>query len=267
MVRPFSNLIRRIVQNRYMIRMMALREIKSRYVGSFFGLFWSVIQPIFMVFIYWFIFSLGFKFKPSGEIPFIVWFFCAFVPWTHFNEMLLSTTNSVIEHKSLIKRTLFPSEILPFIHLVSSGINHLVMLAILGVMMVIQDVGFSFYAFQFVYYWMAMTLLMLGLGWLFACINVFLRDMGQLVTVLMQMWFWGTPIFWNIGMFPEKYHWVLQLNPMYYIVQGYRDSFLYHRPFWAEPNLGAYFWGISLFVFLIGAITFRKMKGEFADVI
>ncbi|MBF0279413.1 MAG: ABC transporter permease [SAR324 cluster bacterium] len=263
----FKKLPRKIIHHRYMIRVMAIREIKSRYVGSIIGLFWSVIHPIMMVFIYWFVFSLGFKVQPNENIPFVLWFFCAFVPWSTFSEMLGATTNSVVIHGTLIKRTLFPSEILPFIYLVSSGISHLIMLAILLVMLMFNGIPFSWHNLQFLYYWFALTVLMLGLGWLFSGINVFLRDTHQLVGVLLQMWFWGTPIFWTLEMLPRKLHLILKLNPMFYIVQGYRDSFLYQRPIWDNPKMGLYFWGLCLPLLLIGGLVFRKLKPDFADVL
>ncbi len=266
-MRPFYNLIKRIIHNRYMIRVMAMREIKSRYVGSIIGIFWSVIHPIMMVFIYWFVFSLGFKVRPTNNIPFVVWFFCAFVPWSTFNEMLGTTTSSVLNNSTLIKRTLFPSEILPFISLVSSGISHLIMLLILLVMLVFNGIPFSVYNLQFIYYWFIMMFMMLGLGWLFSGINVFLRDTSQLVGVLLQVWFWATPIFWTLGMLPEKLHFFLKLNPMFYIVEGYRASFLYHRPFWENMELGMYYWAVCLLIFIIGGIAFRKLKPDFADVL
>lgn len=266
-MKAFINLIQKIIHHHYMIRVMALREIKSRYVGSVIGLFWSVIQPIIMVFIYWFIFSLGFKMQPTDNIPFVVWFFCAFVPWSTFNEMLATTTHSVVIHGTLIKRTLFPSEILPFIYLVSSGISHLIMLGILLIMLALNGISLSLHNFQFLYYWGALMTMMLGLGWLFSGINVFFRDMGQVIGVLLQIWFWATPIFWTLGMLPQKLHFFLKLNPMYYIVQGYRDSFLYHRPFWENWKLGAYFWALSLLLLIVGGLVFRKLKPDFADVL
>lgn len=266
-MRIIANLIQKIAQNRYMIKVMALREIKNRYAGSIIGLFWSVIHPIIMVFIYWFVFSLGFKMKPANNIPFVVWFFCAYVPWSTFSEMLGSTTGSVVAHSALIKRTLFPSETFPFIYVVSSGISHIIMLIILGGMLVLNGISFSFYNLQFFYYWGVMTIFMIGLGWLFSGLNVFLRDTHQLVSVFLQVWFWATPIFWTLEMIPEKLHFFLKLNPMFYIIEGYRDSFLYHRPFWDNPGFGLYYVGIALLVFVIGGGVFRKFKSEFADVL
>lgn len=263
----FFNLIQKIAGNRYMIQVMAMREIKSRYVGSAIGLFWSVIHPIIMVFIYWFIFSLGFKVKPTNDIPFVVWFFCAFVPWSTFNEMLNSSTNSIVKHTTLVKRTLFPSETFPFIYVVASGVNHLIMLLILGVMLWLNDLPLSFYSLQLFYYWGAMIILMIGMGWFFSALNVFLRDIGQLVGVLLQVWFWGTPIFWSLEMLPERLRFFLKLNPMYYIVEGYRDSFLYHRPFWENTEFTIYFWIPCLLIFIVGGSVFRKLKPEFADVL
>lgn len=250
-----------------MIRTMALREIRNRYVGSFIGMVWSVLHPMVMVFIYWFVFSVGFKMQPTGDHPFVIWFFCAYVPFTTFSEMISITSESAIIHKTLIKRTLFPSEILPFIYVVSSGITHLIMLGILVLMLVISGIGFSLYSLQFLIYYLGLIVFMTGLGWLFSALNVFVRDVGQMVKVIMQIWFWATPIFWQLQMLPERYHPLLKLNPLYYIVQGYRDTFLYKVPFWHNLDLTLYFWALALITFAVGGLVFRRLKPEFADVL
>lgn len=254
-------------QQRYMIQIMAFREIQARYVGSAIGIFWSVVYPLLMVFVYWFIFSLGFRVQPNHGIPFVVWFFCAFVPWTTFNEMISASTSSVIVNQALIKRTVFPSEILPFVHVVASGVTHLIMLVLLWIMLWINHIPFSWYQLQFLYYWFLMIIGMVGFGWLIASINVFFRDVGQVLSVVLQLWFWATPVFWQLEMMPASYHRILKLNPFYYIIEGYRGSFLYQTPFWKDGAEGIYVWCVAIFMFFLGGFVFRKLKPHFGDVL
>jgi lipopolysaccharide transport system permease protein/teichoic acid transport system permease protein len=90
---------------------------------------------------------------------------------------------------------------------------------------------------------------------------------GQLVSIVVQFGFWLTPIFWNISTVPEKYHWIIKLNPMAYIIEGYRNSMIYHKWFWEDMNMTIYFWTITIILFGLGALTFRKLRPHFADVL
>jgi len=90
---------------------------------------------------------------------------------------------------------------------------------------------------------------------------------GQLVNIVLQIGFWGTPIFWNIHIMPPGIQTILKLNPMFYIVQGYRDSFIYFSPFWERPYQALYFWTTAITIFIIGALIFKKLKPHFADVL
>jgi len=105
-----------------------------------------------------------------------------------------------------------------------------------------------------------MAVLALGIGWITSSINVFARDTAQIVNVVLQFGFWATPIFWDLEILPEEAQSILQLNPMFYIVQGYRDSFLYGVPFWQHYELTLYYWGLTGIVFVVGAIIFMRLS-------
>ena len=126
---------------------------------------------------------------------------------------------------------------------------------------------FSLYYFQFIYYLICLSVLALGLGWAVSALNPFLRDIAQIVGVILQIGFWATPIFWDIHIMPAKVQMIFKLNPMFYIVQGYRDSFIYFQPFWMHPLQTFYFWIIALMILFGGALIFKKLKPQFADVL
>ena len=128
----------------------------------------------------------------------------------------------------------------------------------------------SLYSLQFLYFTIGMSVFCVGLGWIVSALNVFYRDVGQLFLVVLNMWFWLTPIVWPPEMlqtYPRLVRFCLLMNPMYYIVQGYRASFIYHTGFWENWRLGVYFWVVSLAVFVVGGMLFRKLKPSFPDVI
>jgi lipopolysaccharide transport system permease protein/teichoic acid transport system permease protein len=128
-------------------------------------------------------------------------------------------------------------------------------------------VAFSLYNLQFLYYAFGLALLALGLGWLVAAVNVFHRDLGQALNIVLQAWFWLTPIIWGLDMVPEKYRVILKLNPLSYIAEGYKSSFLFRQSFWGDLGYGLYFWAFTAVVLFIGAVVFIRLKPEFADVL
>ena len=256
-----------LTSHRSMIRLMAIRTIKYRYAGTLVGILWSFINPLMIILVYWFIFSVGFKIQPANNVPFVLVFFCGLLPWLTFSESLNSTTECIVKNPHLVKKIIFPTEILPLINLVASWISHGIMLLILLVIMFFHDFSFSIYNLQFFYYLLGLSVFCLGLGWVFAALNVYFRDIGQVLAVILNLWFWLTPIVWLPEMIPEKFRIFMILNPLYYIVEGYKKSFIYHVPFWQDLYMGLYFWGVSLLILCVGGMIFRRLKMEFAEVL
>jgi lipopolysaccharide transport system permease protein/teichoic acid transport system permease protein len=135
-------------------------------------------------------------------------------------------------------------------------------------MLMLYNSSFTLHVFQVFYYLFAMLVLLLGVSWLTSAVTVFLRDMGQVVSMVTQFLFWLTPIFWSAKLLPVKYLNLIKLNPVYYIVEGYRDSFITHVWFWqAHWALTLYYWGVTGGVFILGAVVFRRLRPHFADVL
>lgn len=260
-------LARDLIHYNQMLRALARREVASMYVGSFLGFIWSFIQPAVMILVFWFVFSVGFKTKPLNNVPFVVWLTAGMAPWFVFSAIITSTATVIIQYAHLIKKTVFPSQILVVVKVLSNMVGHGVFVGVLIVLIMCNGMPFSLYYFQAIYYLFCMLVLACGLGWLISALNVYARDVGQLVPVIIQVGFWATPIFWDLNMMPENIQFWLQLNPVYYIVQGYRDSFIYFVPFWEHGSYTLYFWVIAILSLLTGGWVFRKLKPQFADVL
>lgn len=252
---------------REMIMAMVLQEVKSRYAGTIGGLLWSVVVPFTTAIIYAFVFSVGLKVPEQGGAPFVLWFFCALVAWNLMSDTVTQSSGVIIANVHLVKKVVFPTEVLPLVSLGANLIVHGISLGVLLAIMIFYDRTFSLYIGQFVYFLAGICLFTLGLSWLVGALNVFYRDLGQFVMVIMQMWFWLTPIVWGLDMFPENVQSVLRLNPMTYVAEGYRASFLFGQPFWADAWNGAYFWGCAAVIFVAGAAVFRRLKPDFADML
>ncbi len=256
-----------ILDQRRLIRELAIREVINQYIGSFLGIVWTFIQPAVMIFVFWFVFSVGFKSRPMNNVPFVVWLTAGMAPWFAFSDIVMGSAGVVVANAHLIKKTIFHSQILPVVKLLSSYVTHVVFIFVLLVLILFQRMPFSFYYFQFFYYLLCMSVLALGIAWIVSALQPFIRDIVPLVGIIIQVGFWATPIFWDITIMPARIQTLLKINPMFYIVQGYRDSFIYFVPFWHRPWLTLYFWVIALLIFLTGAAVFRKLKPQFADVL
>lgn len=267
LITRFIEFLKLILTQRGLIVTMTKRELATQYVGSLLGFIWTFIHPLVMITVFWFVFSVGFRSQPMNNVPFVVWLTAGMAPWFMFSDVVLGSAAVIIVNSHLVKKTLFQSQILPIIKLLSSFVTHLIFLFVLLVLILFQSMPLSLYYFQFVYYLICLAYLALGLAWAVSALNVFLRDVGQVAGVAIQVGFWATPIFWDINMMPATVQLFLKLNPMFYIVQGYRESFISFIPFWEHPLLTLYFWSVSTTIFVGGAMIFRKLKPQFADVL
>ncbi len=250
---------------RHPIGVMTRQEILSRYAGSLLGFAWTITHPLVTIALFWFVFSKGFKVAPAAGVPFLSWFICAYAVWQTFSEALTASSQSLIRNQALIKKTTFPAQILPLVAVFSSLINGLVLLVLLLVVLVYQGIEFHFMAWQVLYYYFALLLLALGLGWLFSAAAVLVRDLLQVVQVILQVGFWATPIFYQPEIFGPTILRFLKLNPIFYLTEGFRNALLYNQPFWADPLQMAYFWVFTLLLLGLGGFAFSRLKPDLAE--
>lgn len=263
----FINFLVTLYRRRDLIIEMAKRDISTHHVGSLLGFFWTFINPLVMIFILWLVFSIGFRAAPKGNVPFVVWLTAGMAIWNTFSEAINGSTGVIISNSHLVKKVVFPLSILPVAKLVGSFITHSIFLLMLLSLIILYGMPFSIFWLQALYYFLAMSVLALGVSWITSSVNIFARDTGQIVNIILQIGFWATPIFWDLGIMPQKVQALLKLNPMFYIVQGYRDSFIYFVPFYEHWQMTLYFWGITGVIFIAGAVIFLRLRPHFADVL
>lgn len=260
-----------IIKKRKLIWDLAKADFKKRFVGSYFGVVWMFVQPIVTVLIYFFIFQVGFKsIPPVPDVPYVAWLIPGIVPWFFYSEALNCVTNCLQEYSYLVKKVVFQVEALPIIKLISCMIVH-------GFFVLIMLVVFLCYGIlpmatwiQILYYTFAASMLALGIGFLTSAVNVFFKDMAQIVSIFLQFGMWLTPIMYHESLFTERAPWaitLLKLNPFYYIVAGYRDSMLTGNWFWERPTMTLYYWGVTIVVGLIGLKVFKRLRPHFSDVL
>lgn len=263
------NFIQKIWWNRNLIRNLVIRELRGRYVGSVMGFFWSVLHPLFMIITFTFIFSGIFKVRigpEEGVTSFAVYLFCGILPWNMFSETISRNTSVIIEHSNLVTRTIFPAEILPFSIMAANLISHFIGLALLIVItMLVFGKVIGLTSVFFLIYLLGMCLFTLGLSWILCSLQVFLRDTAQIIIVVLQFWFWFTPIFYTSKAVPKFILPLFYLNPMAYVVSGYRDAFLLHKLPRAQDL--PLFLILCLVTCVLGGVVVKKAKYAFPDVL
>lgn len=251
-------------------------DFQKKYGGSYLGIIWALLHPFATLAILLFVFQVGLKAPMikmensgvAGQIPFPLWLAIGLLPWFYFVEAITNATNSIVEYQFLIKKVVFPLHYLPMFKIISALVIHLVFFT-LGIMLLLAyERPFNWCWLQGVYYLLAEMLFILAFAWPLSALAVVIKDVAYAIGVVLQFAFWITPIVWNRAIIPNGYLKWLYLNPMFYIVEGYRDSFLQGVWFWQRPLfLTVYFWGITLSMLLAGWWTFRRMRNIFADYI
>ena len=246
---------------------LSKNDFKQKYLGSYLGIAWAFIQPSITVLIFWFVFQVGFKSQPVNDVPFILWLVAGMFPWFFFADSVANATNVVIENAYLVKKIVFKVSMLPLIKIASALVVHLFFIVFMFVLFRVYGYHFDLHLLQIFYYLGAMMVLILGVSYMTSALVIFFKDIGQLVAMLLQFGFWMTPIFWAIDTIPPKYHFWINLNPMAYIVEGYRDSMINHIWFWEKPLMTLYFWVVAAIMLAVGFATFKKLKPHFSDVL
>ena len=261
-----------LYQNRQLIWKLSKNDFKTRYAGSYLGIVWAFVQPIITVLLYWFVFTVALParevaVKGDINVPYILWLIAGIVPWFFFSEALSNGTGALLEYNYLVKKVVFKISILPIIKIISALFVHAFFLLFTIVLFSCYGYYPDLYTLQIFYYSACMFIFVLGLCYITCSIIVFFRDLGQIISIVLQVGIWATPILWNITTLPEKLRIVFKLNPMNYIVEGYRESFIDKTWFWENFYSTAYFWILTMCVFAFGAIIFKRLKIHFADVL
>lgn len=260
------NLFKDLWHNKRLLLDLAKNDFKMRYLGNTLGILWAFLQPTAMILLFWFVFSVGFKSQPMENVPFILWLLAGLTPWFFFSESLQSATTSILDNSFLVKKVVFRVALLPIVKLMSALAIHLFFILFTLGIFIYHGYYPSIYWLQIGYYLFATVVLVLGLSWITSSVVIFFRDLGQIVTMVLQFGFWITPVIWSVSIMPKEYIGLIQLNPVYYLVQGYRESLIEQRWFW-ENDLTLYFWIVTLVMLVSGAFIFKRLRPHFADVL
>jgi len=266
-IRGSLEFILNIYKERALVLALSVDDFRQQYLGSYLGLLWALFRPLLFVATIWLVFSVGFKRVGGDHVPFLLYLVCGYAPWVYFADCVTGGMNAVVNNRHLVKKVDFRVSILPLVKIISSFFLHLIFLFIIAAIAIYKGYYPTVYWLQLPFYLFCIFLITLGLGWFTGAVRVFTKDMSQVVSVILQTGFWITPIFWQVSSVPDKYRVFLYINPMVYIVEGYRNTFIYHKWFFADMNALLFFLFFSLIFLLIGVVTFKKLRPHFAEVL
>jgi lipopolysaccharide transport system permease protein len=262
--RPWQNLYRQ----RKLIQLMVKRDLLGRYKGSFAGALWTVVHPLALLFIYWLVFSviLRVRIGPNSKpIDFVFYILAGLLPWMAFSEALIRSNTCILENPNLVKKVVFPLEILPVNTTVSSGINSLVGVLLLILLLLGSRGSIPWTVVLLPVILVPQLLLTVGFGWLLAGLGVFVRDTNHIIGLVLTVWMFLCPIVYPESMVPKALLPWFRINPFLPVVRSYRNVLLNGTLPDAYPWL--YLLGISLVVFFLGYFWFIRAKKAFADVV
>ena len=249
--------------HRELLYFLTWRDIKIRYKQTALGALWAVIQPLFPMLIFTLFFGRLAK-MPSDGIPYSVFAYAALLPWTYFAAAVSNSSNSVVGSSNLITRVYFPRMIIPASAVLAALVDFAIAFVLLGCLMVWHRIPPTLSVLMLLPLIALVTLLSLGLGMLLAGLTVKYRDFRYAMPFLIQLWMFATPVIYPASLVPAKWRWVLALNPLTGVIEGFRSS-LFARPFdWGSLAFSAVF---TIFMLIYAAYSFRRQERIFADLI
>jgi lipopolysaccharide transport system permease protein len=265
----FASPLRTIAQNHRLIGSMARRDILARYRGSFGDVFWTVLNPLLLMTTYFFVFGIVLRTRfgaDQSRTGFALYFLAGMLPWLAFSEPVGRAASVILEHRNFVKKLVFPLDTLPVNQVVSGLVTEL-----FGAGVFVAGLLIIRHSLPAAVLWLPVLLIpqllfTLGVCWFLAALGVYMRDLGQIMALVLTLWFFITPICYpestNLSPAIEA---VMRQNPLYMLVRGYRAVFLEgHAP---ELLPMVKLWGIALALFFLGHVWFYRLRKSFADVI
>ncbi len=261
-------LFAQLMQQRYLLWSFVNRDLKMRYGASFMGFFWSVINPLLLISVYTVVFGLFLDINVGGAAGaknYGLFLFSGMLPWLAFSEAIIKSSTVILDNKDLVKQVHFSTILLPTHVIISSFLHELIALVIFVVILFVVKQPPSIYLLGLISIFPLQLIFTLGLSLIVSSFAVFYKDVRELATALLTLWFFATPIIYPMHLVPDWLEPYFALNPITPLIVVYRTVLLGD----VMPDMWGfiYFAGCALAVFLIGVRVFSKLSRDFADLL
>ena len=236
------------------------KDIRGKYKGSFLGVLWSFINPLLSVLVYAIVFPYIMRIKVENYLIYLI---TGIIPWTFFTSSINMGMISILSNADIIKKVYFPRIILPISTVTSCLVNFLISCIIILIFCIGSGLGISIHLLWLPFIAIIQYVMLLGFTFILSAIEMYMRDIEHIVSFILSMAFYVTPILYTPDIFPDNLAWVLKLNPMAYLVNAYRSVFFYQK---MPDMMGILIVGIfSIVIFFIGYLIFEKLQKGFAE--
>lgn len=263
-------IIKEQIDHFYLVRRLSLYEIKSKNKNNYLGMAWEIINPSIQILIYWFVFGTIRKREPveiaSMEVPFILWLLSAFILWIFFYQSTIDGSRSIYSRLRMLSKMNFPMSVIPNFVIFSKLYIHLFMLVIAIVIFQLSGYFISVYYLQLIYFMFATICMLFAISLITSTLSTIIRDVHMLLNATLRMFLYVSGILWPLSMLGGRLETLMKLNPLYYLIEGYRAAFFgtewYFITHW---HYTLYFWIIVIVLFLFGSALHYKFRRHFID--
>ena len=254
------NVFKNLYNYRELLKTNVKKEIRGKYKNSFLGVLWSFLNPLLQIAVYALVFPLILR---NTQENYVIFLCCGLIPWTFFATAITRSASTMIENGNILKKVYFPREILPISVVTSEAVNFLISTIIILAFVLGSGMGISKYIIFYPIIFLAQYLLLLAISFIVSSICVYIRDLQHFIGIFLQLLFYGTPIVYTADTIPEAFAWILKINPMTYIINGYRDVF-YNQ---TMPDIKSILilMLVLIIAIIIGYLIFNKLQKGFAE--
>ena len=254
------SIFNKLYQYRELLKTSIKKDVGGKYKNSFLGVIWSFINPLLQICVYAIVFPLIMRNNIENYTVFMV---CGLIPWTYFASVINRASFVIVENGNIIKKVYFPREILPISLVTSETITFLISTIIIIGFVLFSGVGISYLIIFYPILLLTQYILLIGISLIVSSVTVYFRDLQHFIGVFLQLLFYATPIVYSLDIIPERFRWILKLNPMTYIIEGYRDIFYYKQMPAVKEILIVL--AVGVIVAIIGYNIFNKLQKKFAE--
>lgn len=259
--------LKTLFKNRKLAIKLGKNDLRNRFANTSLGTIWGFAQPFVFMLTYVIVFQYILKTGSSGEYPYVVWFLPGMSMWMFCSDAILTASNSIRNYSYLVKKVVFPVDIIPIISLTSSSFIGIFLIFI--AVIVSSIFGYIPNFFTVIYILFCAITFIIALTRFTSALTTVVPDFAQLLNILMQLFMWFTPIIWNLSMLSEGWRKFFKAFPFTYLVEGFRQAFMADSTIITDSNYlyTILFWGITIILFIWGNAVFKKTKKDFADVL